>query len=150
MWVNGTRQFVLPRNTNATLAQVVSETYFTCLNRGLIQELAAHFVPLACQKSITVGGAHAFCAGPLDIIRQLESLKAMVVQLKGVLQQTSVAGSILVITTGVCLSPQQAGLSFCHTLTLIPRASDGAGGVGYQIQNDALCFLSNEMPAGAV
>jgi hypothetical protein len=127
------RQFVVP--PTSTLAQVVTETYYLLLRQGLIHELVAHYAPTA-QKSLTVGGAHAVCQNPEDRLLQLQSLVGMVVQIKGVLHQPTVGHGTLVLITGTCVHPH--ALPFCHTLIMAPI------GGGFQIQNDALCFLTTE------
>ena len=127
------RQFIVP--PTSTLAQVVTETYYLLLRQGLIHELVAHYAPTA-QKSLTVGGAHAVCQKPEDRLLQLQSLVGMVVQIKGVLQQPTVGHGMLVLITGTCVHPH--ALPFCHSLVMVPI------GGGFQIFNDALCFLTTE------
>jgi hypothetical protein len=127
------RQFIVP--PTSTLAQVVTETYYLLLRQGLIHELVAHYATTA-QKSLTVGGAHAVCQNPEDRLLQLQSLVGMVVQIKGVLQQPTVGHGMLVLITGTCVHPH--ALPFCHSLVMVPI------GGGFQIQNDALCFLTTE------
>jgi hypothetical protein len=127
------RQFIVP--PTSTLAQVVTETYYLLLRQGLIHELIAHYAPTA-QKSLTVGCAHAVCQKPEDRLLQLQSLVGMVVQIKGVLQQPTAGNGTLVLITGTCVHPH--ALPFCHSLVMVPI------GGGFQIQNDALCFLTTE------
>jgi hypothetical protein len=90
----------------------------------------------------------------------------MTFTIKGVLQQPSISQSILVSITGVGLKPlphdQLSPLPFCHTLLLVPvravssvmgrNGDEGESGrkslstqfydLGFQIQNDGLCFLT--------
>lgn len=127
------RQFIVP--PTSTLAQEVTETYYHLLTQGLIHELVAHYAPTA-QKSLTVGGAHAVCQKPEDRLLQLQSLVGMVVQIKGVLQQPTVGHGTLVLVTGTCVHPH--AFPFCHSFVMVPI------GGGFQIQNDALCFLTPE------
>ena len=129
------RQFTVP--PTSTLAHVVAESYYLLLANGLVQDLAAHYSPTA-QKSCTVGGAHAICQKIEDRAMQLQSLVGLTVQIKGLLQQPTAGNGILVLITGMCIRPH--ALPFCHSIVLVPV---GVGG-GYQIQNDALCFLSSD------
>jgi hypothetical protein len=128
------RQFLVP--PHSTLAQVVTETYFFLVTRGLVSELMQYYAPTR-HKSLTVGSAHAVCQSVDDFVVQLQSLMGMVVNIKGVLQQATTGRGMLVIITGTCVQPH--GLPFCHSLILIPTPQGG-----YQIQNDALCFLTTE------
>ena len=128
------RQFFVP--PHSTLAQVVTETYFFLVTRGLVSELMQYYAPTR-HKSLTVGSAHAVCQSVDDFVVQLQSLMGMVVHIKGVLQQATTDRGMLVIITGTCVQPH--GLPFCHSLILIPTPQGG-----YQIQNDALCFLTTE------
>jgi hypothetical protein len=128
------RQFLVPENS--TLAQVVTESYYVLLTRGLVHELSQYYTPTA-NKSFTVGGAHALCTHVEQRTLQLQSLSGMVISIKGVLQQPTVNGATLVLITGTCVQPH--ALPFCHSLVLVPVAAGG-----YQIQNDALCFLTSE------
>ena len=128
------RQFFVPENS--TLAQVVTESYYLLLGRGMVQELCQYYTPTA-QKSLTVGGAHALCTHVEQRQQQLQSLIGLVVNIKGVLQQPTVHGATLVLITGTCVQPHT--LPFCHSLVLVPVVSGG-----FQIQNDALCLLTSE------
>ena len=131
------RAFTVPNN-GSTLAQVVSEMYYQFLAHGYVQELMLHYVPGA-PKSLTVGGATHLCNTQQDCMVQLQSLskQASYFLVKGLLQQPSVGGTVVVVITGVCTQPQP--LPFCHTLVMIPRA-EGA----FQIQNDALVFMTTD------
>jgi hypothetical protein len=133
----GARQFTVP--LNSTLAQVAAESYYMLLANGMVEMLASYYSPTA-QKSCTVGGAHAVCQEPEDREQQLRSLVGMVVQIKGLLQQPTAGQGTLVLITGTCIQPH--ALPFCHSIVLIPTSHD-ATDVGYQIQNDALCFLTS-------
>jgi hypothetical protein len=133
----GARQFTVP--LNSTLAQVAAESYYMLLANGMVEMLASYYSPTA-QKSCTVGGAHAVCREPEDREQQLRSLVGMVVQIKGLLQQPTAGQATLVLITGTCLQPH--ALPFCHSIVLIPTSHDTTN-VGYQIQNDALCFLTD-------
>lgn len=160
------------------LAQVVTQSYYFMLTHGHVQELQSYYAPYA-QKSLTVGGAHAICHSVQDLEMQLQSLVGMVVAIRGMLQQPSIpttmtpttmdpsssntalsssSSSILVIITGMCVRPH--ALPFCHSLVLVPSQmgtmatpngdnTDPAPMIGWQIQNDALCFLTTEAPAAA-
>lgn len=128
------RHFLVPENS--TLAHVVTETYHLMLRQGLVQELSQYYTPTA-QKSLTVGGAHALCTHVEQRILQLQSLSGMVISIKGVLQQPTVHGAILVLITGTCVQPH--ALPFCHSVVLVQLPAGG-----FQIQNDALCFLTSE------
>lgn len=135
------------------ISEVVTQSYYMMLTHGHIRDLKLYYAPSAT-KSLTVGGAHAICHSEEDKDMQLQSLVGMVVAIRGVLQQTiptssspstpmnNRADSILVVITGMCVRPH--ALPFCHTLVLIARPE------GYQIQNDALCFLTTETEAGTV
>ena len=135
----------------------------------MVDDLDSYYTPHA-QRSLTVGGAHAMCVSSVDRRLQLQSLTEMTFSVKGVVQQPSISKSILVSITGVALKPpphdQLSLLPFCHTLLLVPvrvvrnnssshnnttrqsGSGTGSGGddglydSGYQIQNDALCFLT--------
>jgi hypothetical protein len=146
------KQFLVP--PNSTLAQVVTEAYYVMLHRGMVEELLGYFTSTA-QKSLTVGSAHAVCHSRQDCGLQLQSFVGMVVQIKGVLQQSTVHQGVLVLITGTCVQPH--ALPFCHSLLLVPTSSSslqddnnggggGGGGGGFQIQNDALCFLTADAP----
>ena len=154
----------LPNNpTTMSISDIVTQSYYTMLTHGHVQDLKRYFTPTAT-KSMTVGGAHAICASEEDKDRQLQSLVGIVVAIRGVLQQsipmaTTIApppspnivplstppglgsgplDSVLIVITGVCVRPHT--LPFCHTLVLVARPE------GYQIQNDALCFLTADSP----
>ena len=146
-----------------SISDIVTQSYYTMLTHGHVQDLKRYFTPTAT-KSMTVGGAHAICASEEDKDRQLQSLVGIVVAIRGVLQQsipmaTTIApppspnivplstppglgsgplDSVLIVITGVCVRPHT--LPFCHTLVLVARPE------GYQIQNDALCFLTADSP----
>ncbi len=134
----------LPHPTTTTttveLGQFVTQAYYFMLSHGHVPELKAYYSPFA-SKSLTVGGAHAVCASKQDIELQLQSLVGTIVAIRGVLQQPipnpSHPDSILVVITGMCVRPH--ALPFCHSIVLVPIV-----GEGYQIQNDALCFLTTE------
>jgi hypothetical protein len=144
------------------LAQIVTQSYYYMLTHGHVQELRAHYAPAAA-KSLTVGGAHAICHTLQDIELQLQSLVGTVVAIRGVLQQSipsnpaaaAAAGggsnmrmdSILLVITGMCVRPN--ALPFCHSLVLTPTTNSNTNTVGYQIQNDALCFLTTEVEGTA-
>lgn len=140
-----------PNPPAVELAQIVTQAYYFMLTHGHVQELQAHYSPSAT-KSLTVGGAHAVCASMQDIALQLQSLVGTMVAIRGVLHQTipnptsssphSALDSVLVIITGMSIRPHS--LPFCHTLVLAPNLAGG----GYQIQNDALCFLTTEAIGG--
>eukprot|EP00980_Cylindrotheca_fusiformis_P031017 scaffold25721_cov157-Cylindrotheca_fusiformis.AAC.1 len=130
--------FVVPEHS--TLAQVVMERYYVLLTNGRVQELSNYYSPSA-QKSLTVGGAHAVSQTPQERILQLQSLSGMVMTIKGILQQPTIQGAILVLITGTCIQPH--ALPFCHSLLLVPTIATTMDG-GFQIQNDALCFLTVE------
>jgi hypothetical protein len=150
---NTRKQFLVP--PNSTLAQVVTETYYFMLTRGMVQELLGYFTSTA-QKSLTVGSAHAVCHSQQDFGLQLQSFVGIVVQIKGVLQQNTVHQGVLVLITGTCVQPH--ALPFCHSLLLVPTSSSSSaeddddatntngGCCGFQIQNDALCFLTADAP----
>ena len=130
-----------PNLAAVDLAQVVTQAYYFMLTHGHVHELQAHYSPSAT-KSLTVGGAHAVCASMQDIALQLQSLVGTIVAIRGILHQTipnpsSHLDSVLVIITGMCVRPHS--LPFCHSLVLVPIL-----GEGYQIQNDALCFLTTD------
>lgn len=147
---------------NSNLAHVVTQAYYGLLTQGLIHDLKLYYAPSAA-KSLTVGGAHAICHSTHDVELQLQSLTGMVVQIRGVLQQsTSAAGiggssGVLVVITGLCIQPH--ALPFCHSLILVPSttsratatngSSTSTSTLGYQIQNDALCFLTSADVGGA-
>ena len=189
----GTLHFLVP--PHSSVAHIVPETYYRLLTQGLLSELLAHYTPTA-QKSLTVGGAHAVCHSRRDCALQLQSLVGMLVQIRGVIQQPTIGGAILIVITGTCRQPHPV-LPFCHSLVLLPSTrttmtmtmtgttagpsidgstfhhdglgsttnaatttattstagagvdagTGGNGGAtisGYQIQNDALCFLLSE------
>ena len=153
----------LPNNpTTVNISEIVTQSYYMMLTHGQVQDLKRYFTPTAT-KSMTVGGAHAICTCEEDKDHQLQSLVGIVVAIRGVLQQSipmtasstpspsvqssstspppglgSPLDSVLVVITGVCVRPHT--LPFCHTLVLVARPE------GYQIQNDALCFLTAESP----
>jgi hypothetical protein len=141
-----------PNTPPMNLSEVVTQSYYLMLTHGHIQDLKRYFTPTAT-KSLTVGGAHAICSSEEDKDHQLQSLVGIVVAIRGVLQQTipmttftpspafgSPPNPVLVVITGVCVRPH--ALPFCHTLVLVAQPN------GYQIQNDALCFLTADSPTG--
>lgn len=146
----------MPRNPSpaalSAMASLVTESYHLLLHRGLINELASYY-SMDAQKSLTVGGAYAACASVADRLLQLQSLSGSIKpHIKGVQQQPTLAGGIMVMITGISVRPP-AGLllPFCHTLVLCPvstiTTTTVEGGqpqtvVGYQIQNDNLVFLT--------
>jgi len=162
---NLARYFQIPQHGSpttmaTTLADIVTQSYYTMLTHGHVLELKRFFTASAT-KSLTVGGAHAICTSEEDKDRQLQSLVGIVMAVRGVLQQTiptsatmtpppsmmtpdgiatfrsntsPTMDSVLIVITGVCMRPY--ALPFCHTLVLVGRPE------GYQIQNDALCFLT--------
>jgi len=124
------------------------------LHNGLISELASYYA-LDAQKSLTVGGAHAVCTTVLDRFLQLQSLSGTIKpHIKGIQQQPTLAGGILVVITGISVRPPGGLLlPFCHTLVLCPVRPQNGGAIhsnnhhssmGYQIQNDNLVFLTAE------
>ncbi|KAL3941293.1 MAG: hypothetical protein SGBAC_004316 [Bacillariaceae sp.] len=132
-------------NNNNALGHVVMETYYMLLRQGMVQELASYYLPNA-QKSLTVGGAHALCTRVDQRIQQLTSLANMVLTVKGVLQHPRIDDgnnnrdcccSYFIMITGTSVRPQC--LPFCHSLTL-----KQVGPQAFQIQNDALAFLTTE------
>ena len=145
------RQFIVPTNSN--LAQVVMESYYLMLTRGMVQELASYYTPTA-QKSLSVGGEHAVCRTVEERLVHLRSFVGCVMQIKGALQQPTLPPpATLIVITGTCIQPH--GLPFCHSLILVPSSSptstttsdgniSGNTTVGFRIQNDALCFLTPE------
>jgi len=130
------RQFIVA-DPNA-LGHVVMETYYLLLRNGMIQDLAQYYLPDA-QKSLTVGGAHALVTHVDQRLLQLESLTNMVLQVKGVLQHPRLTpeDNIYVMITGTSVRPHT--LPFCHSLVL-----KQVGPQSFQIQNDALAFLTTE------
>ena len=119
------------------LGHIVMETYYLLLRNGMIQDLAQYYLPNA-QKSLTVGGAHALCTHVDQRLQQLESLTKMTLQVKGVLQHPGPSlDSIFVMITGTSIQPHT--LPFCHSLVL-----KQVGPQSFQIQNDALAFLTTE------
>jgi hypothetical protein len=133
------KNILVPRGT--AIASVVAELYYGLITRGLISQLLPYYTATA-QKSLTVGGAHAVCGPTLaEKGLQLKHLVGMVVTIKGVLQQPTTGPGVLVLITGICVQPH--ALPFCHSLILVPVDN------GFQIQNDALCFLTTEMATAA-
>jgi len=132
----GRRQFVVA--DPHALGHVLMETYYTLVRSGMISELSQYYLPQA-QKSLTVGGAHALCQHMDQRQQQLESLRGMVLQVKGVLQHPHFGddSNIFIVITGTCVQPHP--LPFCHSLVLAK-----VGPQAYQIQNDALAFLTTE------
>jgi hypothetical protein len=145
------------------LGTVVAETYYMLLQRGLVAELASHYAQDA-QKSLTVGGAYAACASVADRCLQLQSLAGNIKpHIKGIQQQPTLAGGVMLMITGVSVRPPQSFLlPFCHTLVLCPvmtttnPATNSDQNVqhqridGYQIQNDNLVFLTGDDNGGGV
>ena len=126
----------IPVPPGTALASVVAELYYNLLTHGLVSELLPFYTETA-QKSLTVGGAHAVCGPTLaEKELQLKHLVGMVVTIKGCLQQPTVGPGVLVTITGICRQPH--ALPFCHSLIMVPVDE------GFQIQNDALCFLTPE------
>jgi hypothetical protein len=142
--------------TLAAVANLVTESYYLLLYRGLINELASYYA-MDAQKSLTVGGAYAACTSAGDRLLQLQSLAGTIKPIiKGIQQQPTLAGGVMVMVTGISVRPP-AGmlLPFCHTLVLCPVSNSLAitssihqgqsqGIVGYQIQNDNLVFLTGD------
>jgi hypothetical protein len=133
------RQFFVPENSTMLLGEFVAKSYYYLLSNKLIEELSQYYTPTA-QKSLTVGGAHACCKRVEERAIQLQSLASTVFNLNGFLQQPTVHGSTLVLITGTCVQPHSMStLPFCHSLVILPVPSGG-----FQIQNDALAFLTSE------
>ena len=158
--VSPLREFRVPPSAN--IANEVTQAYYLLLTQGRVQELKLYYAPCAT-KSLTVGGAHAICHSAQDVELQLQSLVGIVVQIRGVLQQATSGNGILIVMTGVCVQPH--ALPFCHTIVLTPTSTSNVGNngspgtptgmssedpdfsfMGYQIQNDALCFLTSDQP----
>jgi hypothetical protein len=158
------------RQTHASLAAIanlVTESYHLMLHRGMVNELASYYA-VDAQKSLTVGGAYAACASEADRLLQLQSLAGTIKpHIKGIQQQPTLAGGIMVMITGISVRPPSGLLlPFCHTLVLRPVStsishaeSQPQLAIGYQIQNDNLVFLTwdetatttpNEAPAAAM
>lgn len=132
----GRRQFVVA--DPQSLGHVLMETYYTLVRRDMVAELSEYYLPHS-QKSLTVGGAHALCQHVDQRHQQLESLRSMVLQVKGVLQHPHFGddSNIFVVITGTCVQPHT--LPFCHSVVLAK-----VGPQAYQIQNDAMAFLTTE------
>jgi hypothetical protein len=157
------RCFLLPPATESSsqmmaLANLVTEAYYLMLHRGLITELGSYYA-IDSQKSLTVGGAYAACSTADERIMQLQSLAGTIKpHIKGIQQQPTWAGGVMVLITGISGRPP-AGLMlpFCHSLVLSPVSviSDSTSPtfqvgqqrrttIGYQIQNDNLVFLTGD------
>jgi hypothetical protein len=120
-------------NIPVELAKRFMETYYPSLTQD--QNMLPFFCPDA-QKSLSVGTAHAFCGSRDEIGVQLSSLSGgSQWDVRGVVAQQGVAGSVILLLTGIVLVTKSAPhpFTFSHTISLI-RISEGQ----YQIQNDAL------------
>ena len=122
------------------LAKSFIDTYYTSITHGQQEELLLYFAPEA-QKSLSVGGAHAFCDSRQAIMRQINSLHGSLFEVRGVVAQPGFMESVVLLVNGLTL-PTNSGqtLMFSHTLTLVKSDQ------GYQIHNDAMALLTADTP----
>jgi len=123
-------------NIPVELAKLFMDTYYPSLTHN--EEL----LPFYCndaQKSLSVGTAHAFCASKEEISVQLASLSGgSQWEVRGVVAQQGLAGSVVLLLTGVVLTKTAPlPFNFSHAISLI-RVSEGQ----YQIHNDALVLMT--------
>jgi hypothetical protein len=117
------------------LAKCFMDTFYPMITQGLHDELLLYYAPQA-QKSLSAGGAHAFCASRHEISVQLQSLSESHWDVRGVVAQQGIMGSVVLLITGTMLAKNSSQpFTFCHTVTLT-RIKDV-----YQIHNDALALL---------
>ena len=133
------RFFAVPSdNIPVDLAKCVVDIYYPCITQGHSEELLEHYAPKA-QKSLSVGGAHAFCHSPHEFLMQLQSLQGSHWDVRGVVAQQGVCDSVVLLITGTMQNAATRILPFCHTITLI-RIDEA-----YQIHNDAMAILTEGM-----
>ena len=135
------RYFAVPfteGNIPVEIAKCFMDTYYPSITHGQQDELILHFAPEA-QKSLSVGGAHAFCDSKQSVLQQLQSLHGSYWDVRGVVAQPGFMETILILINGVTLPKNQPQpLIFSHSITLVKSEN------GYQIHNDAMALIAGE------
>eukprot|EP00804_Cyclotella_cryptica_P026030 CCRYP_019309-RA/>CCRYP_019309-RA protein AED:0.04 eAED:0.04 QI:88/1/1/1/1/1/2/1276/479 len=149
------------------------ESYYTHLENTsptvAISELSRYYTTKA-QKSVSIGGAHAVVIGRKDITAQILSLAGSTFIVRGVVAQDTFDGrGVHILITGtaktVCNAVAGGALAFAHSVSLAhvdttsisgsnnlnqicPALADASErGYPFQIHNDALAFLSGDIPS---
>jgi hypothetical protein len=123
-------------NIPVDLAQIFADLYYRSMSNGQYEGLLLHYAPTAV-KSLSLGGAHAFCRSRTDIATQLTSLQGSLWDVNGAVAQEGYMNSVVLLTTGkALLTTSTQPLEFCHSVTLIKRPN------GYQIHNDAMSLMA--------
>jgi len=130
-----------------TIAKQFIECYYSKIQDGTNDLI--HFYTRSAQKSISVGGAHSVVSGYIEITHQLTSFRG-IFSTRGVVAQDTVGGGVHLLITGVYAALDRGPSPFAHTVVLVPvhnsHQSHGDELIMFQIQNDALAFLTVDAP----
>jgi len=130
-----------------TIAKQFIECYYSKIQDGSSDLI--HFFTRSAQKSISVGGAHSVVSGYIEITQQLTSFRG-IFSTRGVVAQDTVGGGVHLLITGVYAALDRGPSPFAHTVVLVPvhnsHQSHGDELIMFQIQNDALAFLTVDAP----
>jgi hypothetical protein len=123
-----------------TLAQNFIDYYYSSITKGHYEELCCYYAP-GVVKSLSIGGAHAFCKSRLDMELQFQSLRGSLWDVTGAVAQDGCLESIVLHITGNAIpkttaTPSPKSVIFSHSITLIKFPE------GYQIRNDAMSLIT--------
>jgi hypothetical protein len=121
-----------------SLAQSFIEYYYSSITKGDYEDLYLYYAP-GVVKSLSIGGAHAFCKSRLDMDLQFKSLRGTLWDVTGAIAQDGFLESIVLHITGNAFpktTTTPKTVIFSHSITLIKLAE------GYQIRNDAMSLIT--------